>query len=89
MVEVFLYRCRQCGRIAPHQFWRPRAQKSGSAPEAMLQFPSPECPQCNSITIDVNHGYADGPEGERLLKEFRKSLLASMGPTPAAEQPKE
>ena len=79
MVEAFIFKCRGCGRVAPHQFWRPRAQKSGSAPEAMLQFPSPECPQCNSINIDVNHGYADGAEGDTLVREYRKKMLAEAG----------
>jgi len=84
MVEVFLFKCRDCGREAPHQFWRPRSNKSGSAPEALLHFPSPECPQCDSIRIDVNHGYAEGAEGDRLLREFRKKLLAEMPPAGAA-----
>lgn len=78
MVEVFLFKCRGCGRVAPHQLWRPRSQKSGSAPEVMLQFPSPECPQCGSISIDVNHGYAEGEEGDKLLREYRQKLLAQV-----------
>ena len=83
MVEVFLFQCRGCGRVAPHQLWRPRAQKSGSAPEVMMQFPSPECPQCGSININVNHGYAEGAEGDALLKEYRQRMLAQ------AAQPEE
>lgn len=79
MVEVFLFRCRACGRVAPHQFWRPRASKKGSAPEVMMQFPSPECPRCDGIHIDVNHGYADGGQGDAMLKEFRQKLLAEAG----------
>jgi hypothetical protein len=76
MVEVFLFRCNGCGRVAPHQFWRPRTGKKGSAPEVMMQYPSPECPQCNGISIDVNHGYAEGAAGDALLKEYRQKLLA-------------
>jgi hypothetical protein len=76
MVEVFLFKCNGCGRVAPHQFWRPRTGKKGSAPEAMLQFPSPECPQCSGTRIDVNHGYAEGAEGDAMLREFRQKLLA-------------
>lgn len=86
MVEVFLFRCRGCGRVAPHQFWRPRSQKSGSAPEAILQFPSPECPQCSSINVDVNHGYAEGEEGDSLLREFRQRLLAQARGPQAGEE---
>jgi hypothetical protein len=86
MVEVFIFRCRQCGRVAPHQFWRPRTSKKGSAPEVMMQYPSPECPQCSSISIDVNHGYADGAEGDALVREYRKKLLAEM---PGAGEPTE
>ncbi|MCA1819002.1 MAG: hypothetical protein LC620_02945 [Halobacteriales archaeon] len=79
MVEVFVFRCNDCGRVAPHQFWRPRTSKKGSAPEVMMQFPSPECPQCDGIRIDVNHGYAEGTEGDRMLKEFRQKFLAQAG----------
>jgi hypothetical protein len=86
MVEVFMFRCRTCGRVAPHQFWRPRSAKKGSAPEVMMQYPSPECPQCSGINIDVNHGYADGEEGDRLLKEYRQKLLA-MAPGSQPHQP--
>jgi hypothetical protein len=82
MVEVFLFKCQGCGRVAPHQFWRPRSSKKGSAPEVMMQYPSPECPQCSSIAIDVNHGYAEGAEGDALVREFRQKLLAQAMPPP-------
>lgn len=71
-----MFRCRGCGRVAPHQFWRPRSGKKGAAPEVMMQYPSPECPGCDGINIDVNHGYADGAEGDAMLREFRARLLA-------------
>ncbi|HVL88539.1 MAG TPA: hypothetical protein VM681_11135 [Candidatus Thermoplasmatota archaeon] len=69
--ELFIFRCRACGRVAPDKFWAPRGTKSGSQPGALLSYPSPECPKCHSADVDVNHDYKDGAEAQAWLKAWR------------------
>lgn len=81
-LEVFIFKCRGCGREAPDKFWQPRGGKSGSSPGAILKYPSPQCPKCQSINVDVNHDYKEGAEAAVYVKKWRdENLLVSQPDT--------
>lgn len=58
-MPVYVFRCRQCGRVAPQNEWTKVEGTPGMGRGGMIAFPNPKCPQCGSKNVDMNYDYKE------------------------------
>lgn len=64
--HVFLFKCRECHRVAPEGRWVLHDNRTSVRATNIRAYPTPECPDCGSQDIDMDHGFKflaeDDPE---------------------------
>lgn len=54
--HIFLFRCNDCGRVAHEGRWVLHDNTPTVRATHIRAYPSPECPGCGSLDIDMDHG---------------------------------
>jgi len=55
MAEQFVFRCEDCGRVAPETAWTILGRPEWGDAKNIRRYPIVACPGCDSRRIDMNH----------------------------------
>jgi hypothetical protein len=72
-VDLFIFRCLGCGKVAPEYEWGKGKGAEGMGRGSIIAFPKPLCPGCGSAKVDLNHDLRDArPDEEDRATLWRK-----------------
>ncbi|HVL88496.1 MAG TPA: hypothetical protein VM681_10915 [Candidatus Thermoplasmatota archaeon] len=63
-MDLFIFRCKACGKEAPEYEWGKAQGAQGMGRGGIVAFPKPVCPQCRSTNVDLNFDLRDARADE-------------------------